>query len=520
MHALRTFLIALLGIGCGLAALECCGRLLGRALDREFLIPVEKDGTTWLVPRRYADLSVTPFRERAANGVFRIAALGGSATIGVPYAPPISIWYWLEDELETRLPGIDVEILNLGVPGANIETIERLERELPEGSIDAAFVYVGNNEFLGTYVWPELLREAPSLFDRIEEHVLSSSFVTWMRNDVLEIPKPRLATGKPPRSTSDPGTLAIRAAIERRSLAAYESLLRRLKARSIPVISILPPSDLGEVLPVGEYLEPTLSEAERQAAVVAVANARSLLNEGRPEEALLQADRAIQAVPTLASALNEKARALRRLSRDAEAERALERAEDLDLWPLGATPHMRKRLETIAREHQVAVLDGERLFQTRHEEEPETRLLHDNVHPTYRGQIVLAHGLAETMRTLDWPRAHERWNDAYRVPRELLANVDRAERELWTRVAELHLLQAIEVGAQESHLRQVLGEFLEARERTPDSARTQIGLGLCEFLLGEPTAGDRIRDALARDASLRPRLKQLARRVPELKVFL
>lgn len=122
------------------------------------------------------------FAREKAPGVFRIACLGGSSTYG--QGPTRDALTWpalLGEELERRVPGLRVEMINGGVPGyTSYESVANLAFRVLDLQPDLVLVYHGFNDQRFWYrrglkpdnsharvVWPT---ERRSSFDRLLEH--------------------------------------------------------------------------------------------------------------------------------------------------------------------------------------------------------------------------------------------------------------------------------------------------------------------------------------------------------------
>lgn len=94
-------------------------------------------------------VAFNPFTEARTDSSLRIVALGGSSTAGFPYQ-----WYdgfpaALERRLAAHLPGIRVEMINLGMTAVNSYTIRDLTRHVERMRPDAVVIYAGHNEYYG-----------------------------------------------------------------------------------------------------------------------------------------------------------------------------------------------------------------------------------------------------------------------------------------------------------------------------------------------------------------------------------
>ena len=96
--------------------------------------------------------SATSFAFPAQKGprTFRVFILGESAAQGDP-EPSFGFGRYLQAMLEERLPGLDVEVINTGVPAINSHVILPIAREVAGLGADLFLVYAGNNEVVGPF---------------------------------------------------------------------------------------------------------------------------------------------------------------------------------------------------------------------------------------------------------------------------------------------------------------------------------------------------------------------------------
>jgi tetratricopeptide (TPR) repeat protein len=105
--------------------------------------------------RYFARVDFTPntsydiFSRDHFGGTFRIFCLGGSTTVGFPYAYCGSFSSFLRDRLKMLFPERTIEVINLGMTATNSFTVLDIARELAPWKPDLIIVYDGHNEFYG-----------------------------------------------------------------------------------------------------------------------------------------------------------------------------------------------------------------------------------------------------------------------------------------------------------------------------------------------------------------------------------
>ncbi len=90
-----------------------------------------------------------PFRQRKADGTFRIFVLGESTTIGYPYFHNGSFHRWLHYRLMHTFPNRHFEIINLSLTAVNSYTVFGFGKQLIDYEPDAVLIYTGHNEYYG-----------------------------------------------------------------------------------------------------------------------------------------------------------------------------------------------------------------------------------------------------------------------------------------------------------------------------------------------------------------------------------
>jgi lysophospholipase L1-like esterase len=90
-----------------------------------------------------------PFRQRKADGTFRIFVLGESTTIGYPYFHNGSFHRWLHYRLMHTFPNRNFEIINLSLTAVNSYTVFGFGQQLVDYEPDAVLIYTGHNEYYG-----------------------------------------------------------------------------------------------------------------------------------------------------------------------------------------------------------------------------------------------------------------------------------------------------------------------------------------------------------------------------------
>ncbi len=96
-------------------------------------------------------IAFNPFLPEKPDSTFRVFALGGSSTAGFPYSFYYGFPARLQDRLESFLPDMRIEVINLGMTAVNSYTLWHLKDYLLKYEPDAIAIYAGHNEYYGAF---------------------------------------------------------------------------------------------------------------------------------------------------------------------------------------------------------------------------------------------------------------------------------------------------------------------------------------------------------------------------------
>ena len=253
---------------------QWAGRLLLLAVSTLIALAAAESVAGWLVSVRDIPRLPASFpddKDRSPAKELRIAVIGESSALGVPYKDWLSVPAIVAWQLERVFPGRKVSVEMLAIGGANLaqahERLARLKRRP-----DAILVFSGHNEYQILVTWDRHVpyyadADPPGFWDRLEEIGRSTSLGSLA---LEEIAKQRGNRPPPPRVTRDmidvPGFTPRESA---RLLADYE---RRLDAiarysRSLGALPILivPAGNEADYEPNRSMLSPDTRKAEREA---------------------------------------------------------------------------------------------------------------------------------------------------------------------------------------------------------------------------------------------------------------
>lgn len=354
-------------------------------------------------------------------GAFRIFCLGGSTTVGYPYGYVGSFSTFLRNRLKRLFPERRIEVINLGLTATNSFTAADIARELPDYEPDCIIVYDGHNEFYGalgiaSHESAGAARWLTTAYLRLihlRSFLLLRSAIRSFTNAVAAPPVPdqggtmmeRLARGQ---------YIPYKSGTYRACLANFRANLGDLEAtcrdRGIPIILSTQVSNLRDRAPF-------VSGGTREAGSPGRRSVDSLLHlaSGQSSAGALAA-----AVGTLAEATRLDslradaryaiARVLDTLGRKSDALDEYRKARDYDELRFRASSDFNDAIRGEAAGGGAWLSDIEGVFEG---DSPDSlvgsNLILEHLHPTMRGQFLMAREYARCMRlhgliagTIEW----------------------------------------------------------------------------------------------------------------------
>jgi tetratricopeptide (TPR) repeat protein len=187
--------------------------------------------------------------------------------------------------------------------------------------------------------------------------------------------------------------------------ANISEMLSRCQVRGVPAIVCTMPSNELELCPVGEDRIEGLS-SEQQNRFTTLLDEGASLQTTDSQAAATKLAEAISIYPTHARAHFLHGKALYSLGRTNEAHAEFVAARDLDSMPWRTTSLQQEAIRTAASSHAATVCDMEGIFRSN---SPGGcigwELMDDHVHPTLRGQALMAEAVVATLRKISGPAA-------------------------------------------------------------------------------------------------------------------
>lgn len=422
------FRLAAVGLGCVgflliLGLLEFCCWLAGwgdpLAYDDPFVgfstihplfVLDEKSGQWVIAPSRLRFFAPDSFAARKPSTGRRAFCLGGSTVQGRPFSTPTSFPTFLRLGLNMLDPQHPWEVVNCGgISYASYRLIPIL-RECLSHQPDLILLCTGHNEFLEdrTYTAVKQLPAAVAvgrdwLGGLRTFTLLRSAAARVTGRSALPAHRPMLPPEAEPILDYH-GSLAAyyrdpdwQAAVVEHYEANLRAMIGLCRAAGVPMLLVLPPSNLADCPPFKSQPSDNLSAVDRARWAEQVAAAATCF-QSDVAAAVTHLEAAIALDPLYAQTWYDLGKCLEALERWEEARVALTAARDLDICPLRMLSVMEERCRRVAAETGTPFLDAATLVAAACPHQlPGSPVLIDHVHPGPEGHQMLAWALLERM---------------------------------------------------------------------------------------------------------------------------
>lgn len=399
------------------------------------------DGSKFrIAPSRYRFFAPDSFPVQKPAGTRRVFCLGGSTVQGRPYTPETSFTTFLELGLNAAERNADRdqswEVVNCGGISYASYRLLPIMQECLAYEPDLFILCTGHNEFLEDRTYAHLkdpsapLWASQHLAGRLRTFVLLRELKLRLagQNDApTEADRPQLGPETDPILDYHDSLKAYHRDLAWRDaiVAHFEFNLRRMvdlaRQHRIPLVMVLPASNLGDTPPLKSEHRAGLGEAELAAWEDLVASAqRSYRSSPQQALKLLQQAKAIDSEHAglwyeigkcyLLFGLHEQARA------------AFVNARDNDICPLRMISPLEEAMLRVAAEQNVPLLDAHHLLEAECEDGIlDDTMLIDHVHPTIEGHQLIATALIELLAEHRFLTLTDGWQD--QAEKEYAANV-------------------------------------------------------------------------------------------------
>ena len=325
------------------------------------------------------------FVEPSPANRYRVVFVGASTVQGFPHPRRLAAASFLQEMLADAWPEREVEVVNLGITSIASFAVAQVIEDALVLSPDLVVVYTGHNEFYGLYGAGRYQRLKYFLRQLHLTHLVDGLLGSiGTRDEPTDLIKMAAARGEVP--LHGPG----RATAEQNLRDNLRRVSQLCERAQVPlVLCTIVANDAG-FAPVGS------TEGDGGAWKAQVEQAAQGLTRGyvAPDDA----EAALQQLEQAAALSSEHAwlwylqgRALERLGRDAEAQRAFRKARDLDTMPWRAPTAHNAVIRAVAKEHGVVLADVEAAFvNAAPAQGVGWEWMVDHVHFSVAGQALLA----------------------------------------------------------------------------------------------------------------------------------
>ena len=406
-----------------LLALEMAVRILGwRTAEDPFLHfgrvqsffeDVEFDGEPFKKVKArelYRERQVIFSREKDP-GTFRIFCLGGSASAGWPHPGEETYSAYLENALAAAYPKRAIEVHNVSAHAYAAYRVRMILNEIVAYEPDLVVIYSGSNEFLEPrrYAtqshWQDMFAAVAS-YSRAYSLARGSPLVArWFPGNTLQSQAVGgVAFEQWSKIERVPVLLRTNDVQFQKVAEHYEfsitSMLETLDDLGVPAILMTVPSNLRDWHP---HVSVPTDLAKHSGRSQYIAGKATLLN-GEVAAALEHLSQAVKLSPEHASSHFHLGRALEAVGRHAEAYDSFVRARDSDANPFRAISLFNDIVRRVGQNFtNVRIVDLEKAFRdASHPKAPGFDLMLDYVHPTKKGNLLIAREVFESIARADY----------------------------------------------------------------------------------------------------------------------
>lgn len=357
-------------------------------------------------------------------GTKRIFCLGESTMAGFPYDFNATAPSLLRDLLQERLPGVRVEIVNVGLSAVGSTIIRDFLGEILDHDPDLLIFYVGHNEFYGAYSVGSTVSGGGSWLTRISLFALRFKTYLFLRDIYGTItrslvPEPSKGNATLMAQVVGDRQIPYGSDLYRRAREIYrdnvEAIIGMCRSRRIPILFSTLVCNLRDQAPFVSLSNP----AARTEYGRFLAKGDSLTRVGRWESAFLVYRHAARADSVNAAGWFAVGKAAFALHDSLASLDAFSRARDLDALRFRISSDFQQDLVAACRLNGAAIANVDSAFNraspggiTGHE------LILEHLHPNIRGYLLMARTWCDAIKenhligdTLSWTPVPEITDD-------------------------------------------------------------------------------------------------------------
>lgn len=345
---------------------------------------------------RGGSLTTQAFVSPKPVGTLRVVLAGESAAKGFPQPPALAASAFLREMLRDCLPGRAVEVINLGCTAISSFPVMEILDEMLAYEPDAVVIYCGNNEFFGAYGVASISRGWASPGALRWQRGLRSLGLVQLASDLLA-PRPAAASRTLMEIMMAQGYTApddpIRGAAATNLETHAAHMARAARQRGARVVLCTLAANERDLAPLGESDVSRLTAPQRQQIESLVKSAEARLP-ADPAAVGVELDAALKLAPQHATLHYWRGRWLSSQGRPLDALAEYQQAIDFDPMPWRPPGACNDALRRAAAATGAALCDARQAFR---DASPGGaigwELMDDHVHPSLRGQYVLARAI-------------------------------------------------------------------------------------------------------------------------------
>lgn len=351
----------------------------------------------------YSQQHIT-FKEKKSPETYRVICLGGSASAGWPHPDNERFTAYLDTCLQKIYPSKDIEIINCSAHGFASYRVKKVFEQTLAYQPDAVLVWSGNNEFL-----EEKHFTTSKVQEVIEFLAEKSKTVQVIKNalpkKIMDGNEINVANSFWKKAQQEALELCENPALAKKVREVFEQSLaeitRKAAQNDIKVVLFTVPVNLRDWQPNVSYN--SLKGQNFNSWQTVYHKGRSALLNHDFQSARLFLEKAVSLEPLHAMSHFLLAQCFEGINDTISALQSYVRAKDLDYNPFRAVTDFNESIRKIADESPNASLfDAEKIFQNHAiNSTPGFDLFLDYVHPTRKGNIILAAELIEQITRSD-----------------------------------------------------------------------------------------------------------------------
>ncbi len=373
------------------------------------LFEPDPTGENYVIPpARLNFFAPESFPINKGENTFRIFCLGGSTVQGRPWSKETSFPTFLKLALNEADPQKDWEVINCGGVSYASYRLVPILKECFKYQPDLIILCTGHNEFLEDRTYGHI-KHAPALVATGERFFGRLRLFTLIRQAIQKAkgkpsqPVPELSGETEPILDYHDSLKAYhrnpewRAGVIAHYRANVQWMIGLSQAAGVPMLVVLPPSNLGNCPPFKSEHKAGISSEEQQQFEQLVSEARGLYRRDL-SGAIRKLKAAIEIDDRYALTWFELGDCYRIKGLKKQAREAFVRAREEDICPLRILSPMEESLRQIVNNTGTPFVDAHALLEQESRQQIlGGRWLVDHVHPTIPGSQKIAMALAEKL---------------------------------------------------------------------------------------------------------------------------